>query len=60
MGNGYLEAILPIFQRNQDKPFTEAQRDFQLYRRGRYVEYSVMTVAHYSVYKQVDTLNQFS
>ncbi len=42
VGNGYLEAILPIFQRNQDKPYTEAQREFQLYRRGRYVEYNLV------------------
>ncbi len=35
VGNGYLEAILPIFQRNQDKSYTEARRNFQLYRRGR-------------------------
>ncbi len=42
VGNGYLEAILPIFQRNQDKPFSEAQRDFQIYRRGRYVEYNLV------------------
>ena len=33
VGNGYLNAILPIFQRNQDKPYIEAQRDFQIYRR---------------------------
>ena len=40
--NGYLNAILPIFQRNQDKPYSEAQRDFQIYRRGRYVEYNLV------------------
>ena len=42
VGNGYLEAILPIFKRNQDKTYTEAQREFQLYRRGRYVEYNLV------------------
>ena len=42
VANGYLNAILPIFQRNQDKSFTQAQRDFQLYRRGRYVEYNLV------------------
>ena len=42
VGNGYLEAILPIFKRNQDKAYTEAQREFQLYRRGRYVEYNLV------------------
>ena len=42
VGNGYLNAILPIFQHNQDKPYSEAQRDFQIYRRGRYVEYNLV------------------
>ncbi len=42
VGNGYLEAIIPIFQKNQDKPYTPEQRDFQLYRRGRYVEYNLV------------------
>ena len=42
VGNGYLEAILPIFQRHQDTPYTEAQREFQLHRRGRYVEYNLV------------------
>ncbi len=36
------EAILPNLQRNQDKPYSEAQRDFQIYRRGRYVEYNLV------------------
>jgi len=34
VGNGYLDAIIPIFQRNQNKPYSEAQCEFQLYRRG--------------------------
>lgn len=42
VGNGYLEAIIPIFQRNQAKPYTEQQREFQLYRRGRYVEFNLV------------------
>ncbi|MDQ8935241.1 oxygen-dependent coproporphyrinogen oxidase [Acinetobacter rudis] len=42
VANGYLEAIIPIFEKNQNKPYTEAQRDFQLYRRGRYVEYNLV------------------
>ena len=42
VGNGYLEAILPIFQCHQNQSYTKAQRDFQLYRRGRYVEYNLV------------------
>lgn len=42
VGNGYLTAILPIFERNREKPYTPAQREFQLYRRGRYVEFNLV------------------
>ena len=42
VGNGYLEAILPIFEKHREQPYTEAQREFQLYRRGRYVEYNLV------------------
>lgn len=42
VGNGYLNAIIPIFQKNQDKPYSEQQREFQLYRRGRYVEFNLV------------------
>ena len=38
VGNGYLEAYIPIVQKRRETPYTEAQREFQLYRRGRYVE----------------------
>lgn len=42
VGNGYLDVILPIFEKNQDKAYTEAQREFQIYRRGRYVEFNLV------------------
>ena len=42
VGNGYLQGIIPIFERRRDTPYTEAQREFQLYRRGRYVEYNLV------------------
>ncbi|HJV06861.1 MAG TPA: oxygen-dependent coproporphyrinogen oxidase [Chromobacteriaceae bacterium] len=42
VGNGYLDAYLPIVARRQDTPWTEAQRQFQLYRRGRYVEFNLV------------------
>lgn len=42
VGNGYLDGIIPIFERNRAKPYSEQQREFQLYRRGRYVEYNLV------------------
>ena len=42
VGNGYLAAILPIFEKHREQPYTEAQREFQLYRRGRYVEFNLV------------------
>ncbi|WII94758.1 oxygen-dependent coproporphyrinogen oxidase [Moraxella haemolytica] len=42
VGQGYLDGILPIFDNNKHKPYTQNERDFQLYRRGRYVEYNLV------------------
>lgn len=42
VGDGYLAAILPIFQARKNTPYTDQQRQFQLYRRGRYVEYNLV------------------
>lgn len=42
VGNGFLDAYLPILQRRQDLPFGERERDFQAYRRGRYVEFNLV------------------
>ncbi len=41
-GESFLPAYLPIAERRKDAPFTPAQRDFQLYRRGRYVEFNLI------------------
>ncbi len=41
-GDHFLEAYLPIAQRRKDEPYTEAQRAFQEYRRGRYVEFNLL------------------
>lgn len=42
IGNHYTEAYLPIVRRRKDIPFGQRERDFQLYRRGRYVEFNLV------------------
>ncbi|HTT07535.1 MAG TPA: oxygen-dependent coproporphyrinogen oxidase [Gammaproteobacteria bacterium] len=42
VGEGYLKAYLPIVQRRKATPYGERERDFQLYRRGRYVEFNLV------------------
>jgi len=42
VGDSYLDAYLPIVQRRKDRAWTEKQREFQLYRRGRYVEFNLV------------------
>ncbi|MDR2012734.1 MAG: oxygen-dependent coproporphyrinogen oxidase [Rhodanobacter sp.] len=42
VGNGFLDAYLPIAQHRRDTPFAEREREFQLYRRGRYVEFNLV------------------
>ena len=42
VGDSYLDGYLPIVQRRKDTPWTESQREFQLYRRGRYVEFNLV------------------
>jgi len=42
VGDHFLSAYLPILARRKDTPFTERERDFQLYRRGRYVEFNLV------------------
>ncbi|MCW8944742.1 MAG: oxygen-dependent coproporphyrinogen oxidase [Sedimenticola sp.] len=42
VGDHYIPAYLPIMQRQKDHPYAERQRDFQLYRRGRYVEFNLV------------------
>lgn len=41
-GNAFLDAYLPIVQRRKDEPYTERQREFQEFRRGRYVEFNLV------------------
>lgn len=42
VGDHYLEAYRPIVARRKDIEYGEHERDFQLYRRGRYVEYNLV------------------
>ncbi|MBF2098290.1 MAG: oxygen-dependent coproporphyrinogen oxidase [Gloeomargaritaceae cyanobacterium C42_A2020_066] len=41
-GQAFLEAYLPIVERRQTTAYGEHQRQFQLYRRGRYVEFNLI------------------
>ena len=42
IGNAFLPAYLPIVERRKDLDYGEQQRQFQLYRRGRYVEFNLV------------------
>ncbi len=42
VGNHYLDAYLPIIEKRKNTPYGERERDFQLYRRGRYVEFNLV------------------
>ena len=42
VGDSYLEAYGPIVERRRDTPYGERERNFQLYRRGRYVEFNLV------------------
>ena len=42
VGNQFLPAYLPIVEARKDHPYGERQREFQLYRRGRYVEFNLI------------------
>ena len=42
VGDHYLPAYLPIVERRKDQHYTQRERDFQCYRRGRYVEFNLV------------------
>ena len=42
VGDHFLKAYLPIVDRRKNHKFTERHREFQLYRRGRYVEFNLV------------------
>ncbi len=42
VGDNYLKAYRPLVARRKDTPYGERERQFQLYRRGRYVEFNLV------------------
>ncbi|CDG81636.1 coproporphyrinogen III oxidase family protein [Janthinobacterium agaricidamnosum NBRC 102515 = DSM 9628] len=42
VGDGFIDAYLPILARRKDHAYGERERDFQAYRRGRYVEFNLV------------------
>ncbi|WP_295641708.1 oxygen-dependent coproporphyrinogen oxidase [uncultured Methylibium sp.] len=42
VGDALVSAYLPIVQRRRDTPYGEREREFQAYRRGRYVEFNLV------------------
>jgi len=42
IGNAFLDAYVPIARRRMNEPFGEKERQYQLFRRGRYVEFNLL------------------
>ena len=42
IGDSFLPAYLPIVEQRHEHPYSDRQREFQLYRRGRYVEFNLI------------------
>jgi coproporphyrinogen III oxidase len=42
VGDHYVPAYTPIVEKRKAHPYTERERDFQMYRRGRYVEFNLV------------------
>jgi coproporphyrinogen III oxidase len=42
VGDGFLKAYLPIVDQRKNSAYGEREREFQLYRRGRYVEFNLV------------------
>ena len=42
VGDRFLDAYLPILERRKATAYSERERDFQAYRRGRYVEFNLV------------------
>jgi coproporphyrinogen III oxidase len=42
VGEAFLPAYVPIVERRRETPYADRERDFQAYRRGRYVEFNLV------------------
>jgi len=42
VGQGFIDAYVPILNKRKDTEYSEQHRQFQLYRRGRYVEFNLV------------------
>lgn len=42
VGDAFIDAYLPIARARREQPWTEREREFQCYRRGRYVEFNLV------------------
>ena len=42
VGDHFLSAYVPLLEKRMNTPYGERERDFQLYRRGRYVEFNLV------------------
>lgn len=42
VGDAYIPAYVPIVEKRKTEPYGQRERDFQLYRRGRYVEFNLV------------------
>ena len=42
VGDAFIDAWFPILEKRQNLPYSDTQRQFQLYRRGRYVEFNLL------------------
>ena len=42
VGEGFIDAYVPLMEKRKETLFTEQHRQFQLYRRGRYVEFNLV------------------
>ncbi len=42
VGHAFVPAYANVFEKNQLKPYTEREKDWQLHRRGRYAEFNLV------------------